>query len=118
MTIQTDVLFPALTGLAGVIIGSIGSVFRDLWQSRAEHRRERMRLAVQLAVEQHRMWMEVGKTRPIQTPPLLITLLLQADLLADLASDREVTPERLARLHARSSELHRTLQTLSETDPD
>lgn len=118
MTIGMKVLFPAVTALAGVLIGAGVSIFRDVWQSRAEHRRERMRLAVQLAIEQHRMWMEIGKTSPIETPPLLITFLSQVDLLTDIANDREITPERLAQLHARSRTLHEELRMLNGADPD
>lgn len=44
---------PALSALAGALVGSLGGVVTQLVQGAAERRRERMRLAIQLAVADH-----------------------------------------------------------------
>ena len=119
MPVPMTALLPAATALAGALIGSAAPVIASLVQSRAEHRRERLRLAVELAIKQHQTWAETAKEQPtFEFPPLLITLLSQVDILADIDSGRKVTPHRLAELHSRSRALHDALRELNETDPD
>jgi hypothetical protein len=77
-----------------------------------------MRLAVQLAIEQQRMWLEIGKQQKIEFPPLMISLFTFADILADVARDKQITPQRLAQMLQNSTGLRETLQELRDISPE
>ena len=117
----TEIWIPAAAALAGAFVGSIAPIFTAVWQGRKERQRERLRLAVELTVEQHRAFMEAAKAHAeryeVSFPPMTITLLFTADLLRDMSSDRKISPARLLELRARSRKLHETLREASEADP-
>ncbi len=64
-------------------------------QSRSESRRERVRLAAQLAIEDHKVAFEMAKLMGRgEVPPLSMYLVYHAELLKLVASGAEVTPLR------------------------
>lgn len=60
---EPQIWLPAAAALAGALIGSIAPVVVGLLNAHAEARRERLRLAVQLAIEEHQRMMELAKHR-------------------------------------------------------
>lgn len=114
---STNVLFPAIAGLLGALIGSLGSVVTSLFQSRAEHRRERVRLAVQLTIEQHRIWADVDKTKGGESQAPVLTLLSYFDTLSELTSGRTISPDILVKQYGRFMRMRETLEDLRAADP-
>ena len=112
-----NVLLPAITGLLGALIGSLGSIVTSLFQSRAEHRRERVRLAVQLAIEQHRIWADVDKVKGGESQAPVLTLLSYFDMLAEMTSGRTISPDILAEQYGRFMQMRETLEDLRAADP-
>jgi hypothetical protein len=96
--VPMNVLVPAASALVGVLIGSITPIVNGWMQARFEHRRERMRLATQLAIEDYRVAMEKAKNgRPgTLVPPLSLFVVYHTLLLERIASGKQLTPEDFA----------------------
>src|SRR5579863_7534514 len=93
-TISVNVLVPAAAALAGALIGSLAPIVVGLIQSRAEHKRERMRLVTQLAIEDHKAAIELVKlNRRGAIPPLSTYVAYHADVLALVAAGKSITPQ-------------------------
>ena len=114
---SVNVLLPAITGLLGALIGSLGSIVTSLVQCRAEHRRERIRLAVQLTIEQHRIWADVDKANGRESQAPVLTLLSYFDTLSEMAAGREISPDLLAKQYGRFMLMRDTLEELRAADP-
>jgi hypothetical protein len=112
-----NVLLPAITGLLGALIGSLGSIVTSLFQSRVEHRRERVRLAVQLTIEQHRIWADVDKAKGSESQAPVLTLLSNFDMLSEMTSGHTISPDMLAKQYGRFMEMRDTLEGLRGADP-
>jgi hypothetical protein len=113
-----SVLVPAIAALAGAFIGSLGPLVIGVIQSRAEHKRERLRLATQLAVEDHKMAVEMVKlNRRGGVPPLSVYVAYHADLLAVLATGKLITPEDVAGARERSRAVLDAVDEAQAADP-
>jgi hypothetical protein len=116
--IPMNVLVPAVAALAGAFVGSLGPMVVGIIQSRAEHRRERMRLAAQLAIEDHRAAIEFVKLQgrgSIQ--PLSTYVAYHADVLALVATGKSITPEDVVRLRVRSRAVIDAVESAQADDP-
>lgn len=80
-----DSLLPLATGFIGALIGSATSVITIYIQNKAQAKRERMKVATQLAIEDHRIAHEAAKgfsgttaIAPISTYVYFHALVLEA----------------------------------------
>jgi hypothetical protein len=89
-TVEMSIWVPAISALAGAVVGSIAPIVLGVIQTKAEHRRERMRLATQLAIEDHHANIEIAKINRGKAwiPPLSLRVAYHADLLELLATGK------------------------------
>jgi hypothetical protein len=100
--IPMNVLVPAFAALAGALIGSLAPVVVGIIQSRAEHKRERMRLAATLAIDDQRAAIEIVKLNGHGSiPPLSTFVAYHADVLALVAAGKSITPKDMIELRKR-----------------
>jgi hypothetical protein len=117
-SIPMSVLVPALAALAGAFIGSLAPMVVGIIQSRSEQRRERMRLAVQLAVEDHHAAIELVKlNRRGSIPPLSTYVAYHADVLALVARGKPITPEDIVATRERSRAVMDAVEEKQAADP-
>jgi hypothetical protein len=106
--IPANILIPAAAGIIGAVVGSISPVVVGLLQQRGEHRRERIRLAVQLAIEADKQTLEQIKTQQgtatdtFIVPPLAVNVVYFAGVLDLLAGGKEITRERVTAINAKA----------------
>jgi hypothetical protein len=108
LNVQMSVWVPVIAALAGGIVGGIAPVVVGLLQSRAEHRRELVRLAVQLAVEENKAAIEFVKLQPnlsISISPIALNLAYHAGLLEMLQKGEPILPADVEALKARTTKL-------------
>jgi hypothetical protein len=113
--IPANVLIPAAAGILGALAGSIAPVIVSLLQQRGEHRRERLRLAVQLAVEENKMILEQIKMQPgnYTVLPMSAQIVYFVDVLDLVARGKEITPDVVAGISQRAL----SIVTPSRTTP-
>jgi hypothetical protein len=118
-TVPMNVLVPAIAALAGALIGSLAPIVVGIMQSQAEQRRERMRLATQLAIEDNRVAMQRAQLQPGRhsIPPLSLYVLYHADMLELLSTGRAVTPEDVRRVRERSRAVMDATEESQAEDP-
>jgi hypothetical protein len=117
-TVPMSVLVPAVAALAGAFIGSLGPMVVGIIQSRAERKRERMRLAAMLAIDDQRAAIEMVKlTRPGSIPPLSTFVAYHADVLALVAKGRSITPENMVELRERARAVMDAVKGAQAEDP-
>jgi hypothetical protein len=72
--IMDPIYVPVLAALSGALIGSLSSIGTIYIQTRISSRRERIKQAVELAIEDHRAAREVAKMngagRTVMLPPI------------------------------------------------
>ncbi len=113
-----NVLVPALAALAGALVGSLAPIVVGIIQSRAEHRRERMRLAVTLAIDDQRGAIQLMKvTGTDSIPPLSTYVAYHADMLALVATGKSITPEDMRRARERSRARMEAVEGAQAADP-
>jgi hypothetical protein len=84
---EINVWIPVLAALAGALIGSVSPVVVGLVNARAESRRERLRLAVQIAIEDHKHLMAVAREKSLKhrteigVPPISAVLAYHVEVL-------------------------------------
>jgi len=116
--IPMNVLVPAAAALAGAFVGSLGPLVVGIIQARSEHRRERMRLAATLAVDDQRAAIELLKlTRRGSIPPLSAYVAYHADVLALVARGKSITPEDMIRARERSRAVMDAVEGAQAEDP-
>jgi hypothetical protein len=79
---------PVLSALAGALIGSLSSIGTIYIQARISSRRERIKQAVELAIEDHRAAREIAKMsnpgRTLMLPPITAFLHYHEEVLRAL----------------------------------
>jgi hypothetical protein len=97
---------PVLAALAGALIGSISSIGTIYVQSKISAKRERMKQAVELAIEDHRAARAVTEIlrqagRDVDLPPLTAFLHYHEEILRAYDSG-DVTPQVLRRVREKN----------------
>ena len=103
---MSELWSPFLAALFGAIIGSFTSVFIVVVQTRSERRRDRVRLAVQAAIEDHKRVFEMaektGRDKIVQ--PLSSYIHYHARIL-DLLEKGHLTVDALRELNKQQHKL-------------
>lgn len=91
---------PAIVGLAGAAIGALGSIGAIWLQSRADRRNQRLRMAVDLALEEHKRALELALNQGSVTmvAPILAFLFQQAHVV-DAIDNGKMSPEELRAIY-------------------
>ncbi len=107
---MNPIYVPLLSALAGAIIGSATSIATILIQARLGERRERIRQAAMLALEDVKIRLEHTPQGSIVWP---ISLHLYHQLaILNAIEENDLTPERLRRIHTADLELGKELLNL------
>jgi hypothetical protein len=106
-TQEFNVLVPAVAALTGALIGSVAPVVVGLINARAESRRERLRLAVQMAIEDHQHMMgearrKAGTGTRVGVPPISAVLAYHVEVLEQLQKAGSLEPKDFVLLRARA----------------
>jgi hypothetical protein len=114
-TAELNVWIPVLSALAGALIGSVSPVVVGLINARAEGRRERLRLAVQMAIEDHKhlfaMAQEKARTygQTVGVPPISAVLAYHVEVLEAFQKAGTLEPEDFVTLRARAKASYEAL---------
>lgn len=96
---------PIVAALGGVLIGSLAPIVIGVLNAGAETRRERLRLAVQLAIEDHRHLRASAVAaarlsgREPGVSPIAAVFAYHAAVLETFQKKKKVTPTELAKLY-------------------
>jgi hypothetical protein len=103
-TVQMSVWVPVIAALAGGLVASIAPIVVGLIQSGAEHQRELVRLATQLAIEEQKAAIETAKmmSRPASISPIAMNFVYHLGLLR-FVEKGSVSPADMEALQAQSS---------------
>jgi hypothetical protein len=99
-------LVPLLSGFAGAVIGAGTSVLTVMLQTRKDDRREKVRLAVEIAKIDHQFAIDMVKMtgRPANVMPLPIYIAYYTDLLTAIGED-SLTPEQAVKIREKNRNL-------------
>jgi hypothetical protein len=100
------VYVPLLSALAGAIIGSASSIVTIVIQAKIGERRERIRQAMTLALEDLKL--QIAQAKPGTMFPPISTYLYHQLAVLKAIEDDDVTPERLRKIAAMDDTLMKT----------
>jgi len=112
---EINVWIPVLAALAGALIGSVSPVVVGLVNARAESRRERLRLAVQMAIKDHKDLMAVAREKAqklgvgIAVPPISAVLAYHVEILEAFERAGTLEPADLTAVGARAKASYKAL---------
>lgn len=109
-----------LAGLLGAVIGAAASIGTVVVQSKIQDRRERTRQAVDLALEDYKIQLELSKRVPgsKRIPPVTLFIDFHLRLARELEAG-PLTPEAYKRVALQNQQIFDMLDSLStEPDPD
>ena len=123
---EVNIWLPAAAALGGALIGSLAPIVVGVLNARAEARRERLRLAVQLALEDHRHLIEtararaktVGATTPIGVPPMSAIFHYHARMLELYQTLGDLEPKDFVQLRSQTKEIYDALAAASVDPPE
>ncbi len=108
---------PLITGFVGVILGSLTSVIVAWINSNSQRKLERLKVAIQLAIENRRTDHEDARSPNIKgTKPLypFSSYIFYSYQIIKLVDDEKLNAESLQKLHAEHNNLE--VEILKETD--
>ncbi len=105
---MNDIYVPLLSALGGAVIGSLASIVAIWIQSHFQNKRDRNRLAIEAAIEDHRAGLEVMKQTPYATIAPLPAFLHYHFKYLQLLEDNKVTVEAMSELDAERDKLFGT----------
>jgi hypothetical protein len=109
-----ETLMPAVIGLAGALIGAIGSTAAIFVQSRHQLAAQRLQMAVEMAVAEHATIVEIGRTHPggSEIPPMHLFVHHNLAFLR-IAETRSPTPEDMRKIANDIDALHQVASELT-----
>ena len=118
-TVQMSVWVPVIAALAGGLVASIAPIVLGLIQSRAEHRRELLRLSTQLAIEDNKAALEKARMARgrVAIAPLSLSLNYHMRLLNLLATGNAISTPEVIELRDQCRALFEALDADAETNP-
>jgi hypothetical protein len=123
-TAEINVWLPAVAALAGALIGSLSPIVVGLINARAESRRERLRLAVQMTIEDHKHMMEIAKLKAasrgitVGVPPISAVLAYHVEVLEAFEKAGTLEAEDFVALRARAKASYEALAGDRDGDDD
>ena len=104
---QFNILVPTIAALVGALVGSISPIVVGLLNARAESRRERLRMAVRVAIEdyQHMTTMAQAKANAgtaVNIPPISAVLAYHVEIMELLHVGGNLEPRDLVALRDRA----------------
>jgi hypothetical protein len=123
-TAEINVWIPALSALAGAFIGSLSPVVSGWINARAESRRERLKLAVQMAIEDHKHLFTMAQQKARSTgavvgvPPISAVLAYHVEVLEAFQKAGTLEPDDFLALRARAKASYEALAGDPSDDDD
>ena len=100
-----DIYIPLFSALGGAVIGSLASILTIWIQSHFQNKRDRNRLAIEAAIEDHKAAVEVAKGhQQAQLAPLTAFIHYHFKYL-QLHENNELTEEAICKLNAERDKL-------------
>lgn len=106
---EINIWIPAVSALVGALIGSVSPVIVGVVNARAESRRERLRLAVQMAIEDHKHLMALAREKAskyrqeIGVPPISAVLAYHVEVLEAFERAGTLEPADFVALRERAA---------------
>lgn len=112
---MTTEVISLLAGLIGAIIGASASIITVVVQARIQDRRERMRQATNLAIEDYKLQLEISKRVPGngKIPPVTLFVDFHMRLARELEAGT-LTPESYGRVCAENQALFGKLEEINK----
>lgn len=105
---------PLLSGFFGALIGALASIVTIIVQSRSQNKRERIRMAAQMAIEELKMSIEIasksGKRAFISSPTVYLHYHMK---LMELIENDSLDPDTLRLLTEENREIIESLKSLN-----
>jgi hypothetical protein len=122
MAVSSEIWLPVASALGGALIGSIAPVVVGWIQTRAEARRERLRLAVQLGIEDHKHLfgraeaLSTTHKRRVGVPPLSAIVQYHMSVLLILSKHEALKPNDFVELRNQSKAVFKALSDLERDE--
>lgn len=102
---------PLLSALAGAVVGSLSTIVTIIVQGRNESKRQRLRMTMELALEEYKTQLTNAKPGTSILP--MSTYLYHYMQLAKAMEDGDLSPERIKQIYAHNDEFSRTVFDLN-----
>lgn len=108
-------LLPLITGFIGALIGAAASIFTMHLQTNAQSKRERMKLVSDLALEDFKLYLEMGKRlgKPFTIAPIAAYIHYHSKLLEALESG-DLDEDRIVKLTEANKKVIESIKKVSE----
>jgi len=103
-----NIIIPLISGLVGVIIGSLTSIITIIIQAKNENKRALTKNAVELALEDYRLATEHAKLHGTAVFPLSLYIHYHVRIM-DYANKGELTKEALNKINIEQDELRQVI---------
>jgi endoglucanase Acf2 len=109
--VGNNVWIPLLSAFAGAVIGSLTTIGGLFIQAHFQDKREKMKIAFEAAIEDHKVAIDVAKTnlRPTTVAPLAAYICYHTKM-TDLALEKKLTKESLEKLDEEMDQLHEVFE--------
>ena len=110
-----EIYVPLASGLAGAVIGALASIAAMWIQARTQDRRERLRHAADLALEDYKFQLDLATKsgKKVSIPPVVLFLHYHIELM-DLMEKGKLTAENLKYLAESNNEIHQVIKDLNK----
>lgn len=110
-----EIYIPLASGFVGALIGALASIITMLIQAKTQDRRERLRHAADLALEDYKLQLELANKsgKSVSIPPVVLFLHYHIELM-ELMEKGKVTPASLQKLAESNTEIHDAIKELNK----
>jgi len=114
-----DIYIPLFSALVGALIGAMASIITMWAQARIQDRREKIRHAADLALEDYKLQIDMANKsgRQASIPPVVLFLHYYLELM-NLMEKGKLTPERLKELSEKNAEIEQAINEANEQRKD
>jgi len=104
---------PLLSGAFGALIGASASVIVMILQQRAQSRREKLNMAAQMALEDHKQHMNASTGKHLSIQPIVVYLHYYLRLMEEIEG-HNLTPETLRRITQDNIHISRIIESINK----
>ena len=110
-----EIYIPLFSGLVGALIGAMASIITIWVQARIQDRREKIRHAADLALEDYKLQIDMANKsgRQASIPPVVLFLHYHLELM-NLMEKGRLTPERLKKLSEKNAEIEDAIDEVNK----
>jgi hypothetical protein len=109
---MNSIYIPLLSALVGALIGSLSSIITIIVQGRNEAKRQRLRMTIELALEEFKI--QIANSPPGGAVLPMSTYLFHALQVAKAMEDGNLSPERIKAILKRDDDFAQTVIAIEE----